>query len=156
PWRRLFTDVYVHESVALTHPTRCQAAVLIMPPGAALSGTSAACLFGADVPAAGAPVEVTVPRRLRMPRHPGVVTRYSELRPEDVVVRSGMPATTPVRTAFDLARRRWLEDAVVAVDAMLRACSLQPDAIAAYASDGRTAWHGVGRLPAVLALVAPG
>jgi uncharacterized protein DUF559 len=155
-WRRLFMDVYVHGSVALTHLARCQAVALILPAGAALSGGSAAYLLGADVLAVDAPVEVTVPPRLRMPRHPGVVTRYAELRPEDVVVRSGLPMTAPVRTAFDLARRRGLEEAVVAVDAMLRACRLQRDAIAAYAGDGRSAWHRVGRLSAVLALVAPG
>jgi hypothetical protein len=156
PWRRLFKDVYVHESVELSHLTRCRAVALILPAGAAVSGTSAAYLLGADIVRPGAPVEVTVRRELRMPGHPGVVTSYSEIAPGDVVFPYRVPATNAVRTAFDLARGRCLEDAVVGVDALIHACGVTIEAITGYASDGRCRWHGVRRLAQVLALAAPG
>jgi hypothetical protein len=90
-WHRLFRDVYIHEAVDLSHLTRCRAIALVLPRGADVSGASAAHLLGADIVGPGAPVEVTVPRELRMPRHPGVVTSYSELRAEDVVYAHGVP-----------------------------------------------------------------
>jgi len=155
-WQRLFKDVYVHQAVALTHRVQCQATALVLPPGAAVSGASAAHLLGADVLKPGARVEVTVPREMRMPDWPDVATRYSELQPTDLVEVGGIPATTPVRTAFDLARRIPLDEAVVGVDALLHVCGLQLSAISAYANDGRASWHGVRRIPAVLALAAPG
>lgn len=155
-WRRLFRDVYLHSDVALTHGTRCRAAALILPSCAAISGASAAHLFGADVAGAHAPVEVTVARTQQMPRRSGIAVRYSELRSTDVVARTGVPVTTPVRTAFDLARRCRLEEGVVAVDALLQVCRLRLGAIAAYCRDGRSAWHGARRVAGVLALATPG
>jgi very-short-patch-repair endonuclease len=155
-WRRLFEDVYVHESVPLTHRAKCQAVALLLPPGAAIGGASAAHLLGADVVGRDARVEVTSPRAQRIPDRPGVVTRYSELQAGDIVFRDGIPVTTPVRTAFDVARRGELDDAVVAVDALLRVCGVEPAAIAAYASAGRTGWRGVRQLGGVLAQAASG
>ncbi|TMC03091.1 MAG: DUF559 domain-containing protein [Chloroflexi bacterium] len=155
-WRRLFDDVYVQHSLPLTHLARCRAVALLLPPGAAVSGASAACLHGADVVGAEAPVEVTSPRERRLPNRPGVLARYSDLRADDIVVCAGIPTTSPVRTAFDVARRCDEVQAIVAVDAVLHACSVRPAAITAYANDGRTSWHGVHRVPAVLAQAASG
>jgi hypothetical protein len=36
----MYRDVYVHETVELTHRARCEAVALILPPGAATSGVS--------------------------------------------------------------------------------------------------------------------
>lgn len=155
-WRRLFKDVYVHKAVDLTHLTMCRAVAVLLPQRAAVSGASAAHLLGADVVGPHSPVEITVPRELRMPCHPGVVTRYSELRPDDIVYPHGVPATTSVRTAFDLARGRRLDEAVVGLDALIHACGVGLDAVAAYARDGRQRWHGARRLVDALALAAPG
>jgi hypothetical protein len=156
-WRRLFDDVYVHQSVPLTHPVRGQAIALLLPPGTAVSGASAACLLGADVVSLDAPVEITAPRTLRLPSRAGVVVRRSDLQAPDIVVLDdGIPITTPVRTAFDVARRCDVQEAIVAVDALLRACGLPLADISAYANDGRASWHGARRIPAVLALAAPG
>ena len=129
---------------------------MVLPTGAAVSGASAAHVLGAYVVADDVAVEVTVPRERRMSAQSGVVVRYSQLSARDVVRRSGISATSPVRTAFDMARRTSLDDAVVAVDALLRFGGLRPDAIAAYASDGRRGWPGVGRVADVLALAAVG
>src|SRR3982074_1948072 len=78
-WRRMFEDVYLHESVPLAHLIQSRAWTLGMAPGAAISGASAAFLHGAEVLRVEAPVEVTMPRELRMPAHPDVAVRYAQL-----------------------------------------------------------------------------
>lgn len=155
-WQRPFHDVYVHQDVALTHRVRCQAVALLLPAGGAISGASAALLSGADVLGPDAPVEVTIPPHLRMRRRPGVAVRYSELCGSDILSVAGVRITRPVRTGFDLARRRRVDDAVVAVDALLMRCDLTVGQISAYANDGRTAWHGISRLRKALSLAAYG
>jgi uncharacterized protein DUF559 len=156
PWHRLFHDVYVHVDLPVTHAVRCRAVGLFLPSGAAISGGSAACLLGADVLGQDAPVEMTVPPQRWVARQPGLAVRYSELRAGDLTSRAGVRTTNPVRTGFDLARRLSLEDAVVAVDALLTHCGLTIDEITAYANDSRASWHGVGRLAKVLSLAAVG
>src|SRR6266566_3053635 len=47
-----------------------------------------------------------------------LVVRRSALPAADRCRRGGLPVTTPTRTAFDLARRLDLVEAVVAVDAV--------------------------------------
>ena len=91
-----------------------------------------------------------------MPRHDDVVARYSELHGGDVAVVAGVRATNSTRTAFDLARWRATDEAVVAVDALLHAGGVTLDGIARYAADGRACWHGVQQIGEVLSLAAPG
>ena len=155
-WHRPLPDVYLHASVSVTHRVRCEAVALLLPPGAAISGGSAALLSGADVLSQDAPVEVTVPPHLRMRCRAGVAVRYSELCAGDVISAAGIRITKPVRTGFDLARRPKLEDAVVAVDALLMHCHVTVDQISAYANEGRTSWHGINRLWKALSLAAHG
>jgi len=156
PCQRLFRDIYVHVDVAVTHTVLRRAVELFLPPGAAISGASAAHLHGANVLKLDAPVEVTVPPQLWIAKQPRLTVRYSELRAGDVDSRAGVPTTTPVRTGFDLARWSSLEDAVVSVDALLTSCGLRIEEIANYANDGRSCWRGVGRLARVLSLAAAG
>jgi very-short-patch-repair endonuclease len=127
-----------------------------MPAGAAISGASAAYLHGADVLERGEAVEVTVPVHARVRPKPGVLVRYAELASGDVVLRDGVPVTTPVRTAFDLAR--WREpdvEAVVGVDALLTRCPLTVSMIHAY-GNCHSSWRRAAKLNHVLALAAPG
>ena len=156
PWCWLFHDVYVHQAVPLTHAVRCRAVAVILPSGAAISGRSAAFLYGADVLGRDAAIEVTLPPQVWMKKQPGIEVLHSQLSSCDIASRMGIRTTTPVRTAFDLARRSSLEDAVVAIDALLMRSRLTLDEIAAYANDGRAWWHGVRRLAPVLALATVG
>jgi hypothetical protein len=89
-----------------------------------LAGYSAAVLLGADCAPARAPAEVLVPGGARA--HPGL--RVSRGQPSDVDVTrvDGCRVTTPLRTAWDLARRLSLVDAVVAVDALARRDGFAP------------------------------
>lgn len=112
---RLFPDVYVHRSIALTPVVRARAAALLVQPcrGAA-AGWSAAELLGASCGPWNAPAEVVAPGHLRS--RPGLVARQSDLDGTGVV--DGVRVTSPLRTAWDLTRRLDLVEAVVALDAL--------------------------------------
>jgi hypothetical protein len=120
-WRRLFRDVYIGADVPLDHQMWCVAASLLLDGRGVPSGRSAAALFGVDTLARRAPVEVTVPLGERLVSASRLVVARSVLEPGDVQQWAGMQTTTPLRTAFDIARRPPLFEAVVGVDAMLAA-----------------------------------
>lgn len=65
------------------------------------------------------PVEVTVPYGCGVSARAGVRIRHGILSTQDIVERQGVPVTSPLRTAFDLARHQCLVEAVVAVDKAL-------------------------------------
>ena len=65
-----------------------------------------------------------------------------------------MQVTGPERTCFELIRRGPLEEAVVAVDAMLRAKSVTMDGMAGYIA-GKTGWNGVPLAREALRLADP-
>jgi hypothetical protein len=112
----------------------CRAIALVAPNGAAISGASAAYMYGADVLERDEPVEITIPLHARLRSKQGVAVRHAELGPADIDHHEGVPRTAPDRTAFDLARWREPEmEAVVAVDAMLTRCHITVDGIKAYA-----------------------
>jgi hypothetical protein len=75
-------------------------------------------------------------------RRRGVRSSAALLEPGDVEIIAGVAVTSAVRTAFDLARRRDLIEAVVGVDAMLNrgGCSLEE--LTAYIESHR-GWPGV-------------
>lgn len=139
-WRRLFRDVYVHAAMPVDHLTLCKAAALLLPAGAALSHRSAALLHNANVLALSQPVEVTAAAGLRS--QPGLRVARSCLEPADLWRRGGLPVTSPLRTAFDLARARDLTEAVVGLDAMLLRRAVKADALRAYL-DAHPRWTGV-------------
>jgi hypothetical protein len=120
-WRRLLPGIYAWCELDLSYRDGCLAAGMYLAGRGAVSGRDAATLWGADVIRKGAPIEVTVPlkTRLRAPR--GLVVVRSPLPAGDVTAWAGIPVTTPGRTAFDLARRMPLPEAVVCIDAMLAA-----------------------------------
>jgi hypothetical protein len=117
----------------------------------AVSGRDSAALWGADVIRLGAPIEVTVPveTRLRAPR--GLAVVRSPLPAGDVTSWAGIPVTTPGRTAFDLARRQSLTEAVVCVDAMLAARLIAVEDLQQSARV-RPGWTGLPQLNKALML----
>ncbi|HYN94786.1 MAG TPA: DUF559 domain-containing protein [Pilimelia sp.] len=153
-WRRLLPDVYVHRDAAVDHRTWCDAVALVLPPGAAVGGLSAAYLWGVDLLAEAAPVTVIVPRQRRLSPHPRLSIRYSTLAADDLTRFAGVPVTTPERTAFDLGRRPPRPAAVVAVDAMLNRRLVRLPALRELAAR-RTGWPGVRLYGDVLALAEP-
>ena len=153
-WRQLYRDVYVRSDVELTHDLWCRAAGLVLPATAVIGGASAAHVHGADVAGRGAPVEVVSSEHMRRRAH--MVVLRASLGDGDVANVCGLRVTSPVRTAFDLARGRPLDEAVVAIDALLVRRLVSLADIAAYADAGHRSWRGVHRLPDVLALAAGG
>jgi hypothetical protein len=137
-WRRLFRDVYLHADAVLDHRAWCQGAALLLPPGAAIAGRSAAYLHFADVlPRGDVPVEVAVPRSTSLRPRAGLRVKRTKLPPEDIQRVAGLPVTTRIRTAFDLAREPDLVDAVVGVDALLNTGYLSLPALIRYADERR-------------------
>lgn len=152
-WRRLLPDVYVHASAALDHRTSCDAVALILPSGAAIGGASAAYLWGVNLLAHDGPVTVVVPRVARMRPHNGVRIVRSTLPAADVTRFAGLPVTTPLRTAFDLARSARVEG-VVALDALLHRRVVKLDALHTYAGS-HARWPGMPILAEALSLAEP-
>lgn len=143
-WRRLFPDVYVAADVAMDHRLWCRAALAHArnAPGAAISGRSAALVWGVDLfpEGAGEPVvELTVPpgSGIRTRRMLTVVS--GALGPAEIDVFIGIALTSGVRTAFDLARRLSRVEAVVALDALTHA------RVTTLAELGRYSAHLAGR-----------
>jgi hypothetical protein len=154
-WRRLFPNVYVWRGLPPDHRVRCVAAGLFLRGRGAVSGRDAATLWGADILLPGAPVEVTVPNEARFRTQPGLRVVRSSLPRLDCGVEAGVPLTTPRRTAFDLARRLGLVEAVVGVDAML-AVDLVTETEIAYLAGCRPGWPGIPQIRKVLLLCDAG
>ncbi|MFI5838101.1 type IV toxin-antitoxin system AbiEi family antitoxin [Catenuloplanes sp. NPDC051500] len=150
-WRRLFRDVYVNAESYAADDNRmwCDAAALLLPAGAAIGGESAACLWGAGVPARGAPVTVTVPLPHRLRAQERLVVRHQRLPAGDVTSFGGLPVTSPARTAFDLGRQPDRQKAIMAMAAILHRKLIKKERLAAYA-DGRAGWPGTVRFAARL------
>jgi very-short-patch-repair endonuclease len=152
-FRRLFPDVYQLAALPLDLRRRSQAGyLLVRHHGGALAGYSAAVLLGADCAPAHAPVEVVLPGSLR--RRPGLRPIRADLPGDDLVEVAGCRVTTAARTAWDLARRLPLVEAVVAVDALAHRGSFAPPELLVRAAVERGA-RGCRRLAEVVALAEP-
>jgi very-short-patch-repair endonuclease len=149
-FRRLFPDVYVHAEVEVDLAVRSRAAYLLVEGRGVLGGYSAAELLGASCGPADAPAEVVLPGGRGRPR-PGLRVHQGALAPDEVTVVDGVRLTTPVRTAYDLARRGPLVEAVVAVDTLSHRHRFDPARVLAPARQWLGA-RGSGRLPEVVRL----
>jgi hypothetical protein len=120
-WRRLFPDVYACASLTVDHARRARAAAALAVPGACISGRSAAVLWGVPLAGADDDVELTVPSGCRAGSVRGIQLSRRRLADDDVVVQDGVRVTTVLRTAIDVARTEPIEEAVVALDQIVRA-----------------------------------
>jgi very-short-patch-repair endonuclease len=118
--------------------------------GGVASHRAAAALWGLDVPPGT--IEVTVTRS-RYPRPKGVVIhRSTDLRPEDVTVRYGIPVTNPLRTLLDLGAvvPAWIvEEAIDA--AMAKKLVTLPGLEVILLTHGKRGRRGAGVLRRLLA-----
>ncbi|OPX07771.1 DUF559 domain-containing protein [Mycobacterium sp. AT1] len=143
-------DVYLPRDVEMTALIRARAAWLAT--GATLCGSSAAAVLGTKWLDPSEPAEV-----VRADRHSpvGIVVHTWGLIPADVCRLRGMDVTTPARTAFDIGRTRPLDQAIAAVDALLKATRITPPDVVVVA-DAHPGARGVARLRRVLDLVDGG
>jgi hypothetical protein len=151
-FRRAFPDTYVRTTDGPPSPSLRALAAYRWAQGhdAVVSGYSAAELLGASCGPPDVPAEITVPgRSLRVPA--GLVVHRDVLAPGEICTLDGVRATSPLRTAFDLARRPDLTAAVVAVDALARVGGFDPDLLLNFGARYRGA-RGTARLSEVLTL----
>lgn len=140
--RRAARGIYAPSSMPDSLSMRLEIAALVLPPGGVLARTGASWVYGIDTCPPGTVhplrLEVAVPVGVEPVSSRVVHCFVQDLKDDDVQVVDGVPVTTPLRTAIDLAR--WLPrgDALAAVDAFahkqlidLRECE-----------DELKRWHG--------------
>lgn len=127
-FRRLFPDVYAPAGLKFDLAARSLAAyLLVRDRDGVLAGYSAAQLLGADCAPRNAPAEVLVPVSVK--RQPGLRVVYGPAADAELAVVGGCRVTSPRRTAWDLARRLPLVEAVVAVDSLARVGGFAPEVL---------------------------
>lgn len=145
-------DVYVQSGTDLTATTRARAAWLWSRRRGIIAGHSAPALHGAKWVDNRAPAQLLYTHR-RPPT--GIRTWSDHVATDEIIVLDGLPATTPARTAFDLACRNSTGNAVAAIDALVRATRLEVADIEAIAN--RYKGHrNIRRARTALNLVDPG
>jgi very-short-patch-repair endonuclease len=150
-YRALYPDVHVHVQAPVDLALRSCAAHLLVAPDGALAGYSAAEMLGASSGAEDAPAEVVLLNGRRRRPFPGLVVHRDTVRTDELIEVGGLLMTTPLRTAYDLAR--WassLTEAVVAVDALAHRHRVPVHAIA---GTGQPGARGRARLARVVDLV---
>ncbi len=127
-FQKLGLDVFAAADLPADLANRSRGVALRLNGGAVLSGLSAAELLGARFAPADSSVEVTVPGG-DYRENPGLVVHRDLLADDEVTVVDGVPVTSPLRTAWDLARSLPTVEAVVAVDALARVGGFDPSAL---------------------------
>jgi hypothetical protein len=139
---------------------RIRAVAALLPPTAAVGGWAAAWLLGVRVldgelpDGSSRPVPVVLGRSGTLRRRAGVTPWRHVVPDAELVTTSGVRVTAPCRTAFDIACRDNVVEAVVAVDAMLRNGLVSPRALSAYV-DEQPGALGVPQARRVVALADP-
>ncbi|TQM10863.1 DUF559 domain-containing protein [Pseudonocardia kunmingensis] len=151
---RIFPDVYaVAGEEAPTLALRSRAAALLVAGRGVVSGYSAAELLGASCAPFGAPAEVTLLHGRRR-GHPGLLVHRDQVAEGELWQVGEVRLTSPLRTAYDLARRLDLVEAVVAVDRLANVHRFAPDLLLNFAVHYPRA-RGNTRIAQVLAHANP-
>ncbi len=119
---RLFRGVYVSRAVEVTPLVRARAGWLWSRRQGIVAGLSASAVHGAKWVDAAAPCELLHSNRNPLP---GLRVRGDRIEDDEVVLVDGVPVTTPARTALDLGCWYPVDDAVAAIDALVRATDLK-------------------------------
>jgi hypothetical protein len=151
-WIRLSRGVYIDSSVVVTHLVRIAGANLVLPPDAVVSGRSAAVMWGVAMDDLDVPVDVLTPRQFGPVA--GLAIRTGRVPDHDVTTRRGTHITTPLRTAWELARILPEPVAVEWIDALARRRRLSRAALATEAAR-RAGTHGSRRAARTLAMCDP-
>jgi len=124
--RRALRGVYIDAAVPDSLELRAACLRLVVPEDAVVVDRHAGWLLGAEMILApgehveSRPVSMFRPLgrgRIRQPLSHGGERLLTD---EDVIESAGLRVTTPLRTACDLGRVRWADEAIAGVDAMLR------------------------------------
>lgn len=119
---RVFRDVYVPLGTEVDAVVRAQSAWLWSRRRGVIAGFAAAALHGSKWVDQHLSVDLYHDNRHRLP---GLLTRAEPVSEDEICLLAGTPATTPERTALDLACWYPLTRAVAAIDALARATELK-------------------------------
>jgi len=151
-YRSIYRDVYMPKSVEPSLRDRTEGAWLWSKRKAVIAGVAAAALHGAQWVDSNHPIELIAPNSRPQV---GLIVRNESLIEHEITTVSGLPVTTPARTAFDLGRHLPIDDAAARIDALTRAISFPVDDVLLLARDHKGT-RGIRRLKAVLPLVDAG
>lgn len=151
-FRPLLPDIYLDRAVEPTLDIRIRAAWLWSHQQSVIAGAAASALHGAKWVHAQETIDL-ISANTRSPA--GIRCRNMALLDNEVCIVRGIVATTPERTAFDLARSGDVDSAVERVDALLNATSIEPADIALLA-EGHPRHRGLRQLGTVLEFVDGG
>lgn len=136
--QRLFRGAVVDSLVHDSRELRLEAAALVAPPHALVSGHFAAYVYGSDTFPPGGIRDLrptfVVPHSASRPFSAGGRVRQTTIPDADVVEINGLQMTSPLRTATDLLRQLWRPYALAAADAMARAGVVDVGELAEYAA----------------------
>jgi hypothetical protein len=145
--------VYAGRGVPLSVEDKAFAAFLWSRRRAVVTGVAASALFGAKWVDAQAPIELNYPNN-KSPH--GIVARDETLLDGEVrTTRRGLAVTTLQCTAFDLARRGSISQAVARLDALANAAHFAIDDVLDVTAN-HPGLSGVRRVPKVLTLIDAG
>jgi very-short-patch-repair endonuclease len=151
-YQAIMPNVYLDKRITPSLYQRTQAAWLWSRRKAVLTGLAASAMHGAEWVDDDAVIEL-IWRNARAPL--GVKTRSDLLLDGETQMRGGLELTTPERTAFDLARRGALGQAVARLDALARATGFKVSDVIELASRHRHT-RGLRQLEVALDLVDEG
>lgn len=121
-YSRLFRDVYVEQDADVTPALRAKAGWLWAKRQGVVAGFSAAALHGSKWVDNTDTVELIHDNRHRLP---GIKVHGDRLEDDEIVIVTGVPITSPARTALDLGCWYPLTTAVAAIDALARATDIK-------------------------------
>jgi very-short-patch-repair endonuclease len=151
-YRPLYRDVLVPKGSDPTLADRTTGAWLWSRRRAVVAGLAASAMHGAAWVEQDIPIELNW-ESLRF--HPGLLVRNEGISPDEIISVSGIPVTTPTRTAFDIGRHQPAAMAVARLDALVRATGFSTADVLVLAQRYPGA-RGIRRLKAALPLVDAG
>ncbi len=123
--RHLLNNVYVAATRKDSTALRCEALALVVPDDCVVVDRHAGWLLGAEMVLAPnehlelRPISMFRPSGRGRLRNDLAASGERNLLPQDVTEVNGVAVTTPIRTAWDLGRTRWTDQAIAGIDAML-------------------------------------
>lgn len=153
-YRRVVQGVYVDPSLPFDHQLKCRGVALLLPEDCVIGGHSAAAWYGAAFAGRSDPVTVLRSSDVKWDGPRGVRVHQTVLRPGDRTTLDGVPLSSPLRTAWDVAVLEPLATAVAALDAMVRAREIELPELHAMARGG-SGRFGAARVRRAVPLVDP-
>jgi hypothetical protein len=153
-YRRLVQGVDADPALDVDHRLRCSGVALLLPAGTVIGGHSAAAWHGAPFARTHDPVTVLRPADVEWKGPRGVRVHRTDVTETDIEAIDGVPVTTALRTAWDLAALEPRATAVAALDAMVRSGAVDQGALTGMAETGAGRW-GVRKVRAAVPMVDP-